>query len=37
MSKFIINENKNQAYKQFGNGVVIDVIQKILIQLAIIL
>ena len=34
---FIINENKNQAYKQFGNGVVIDVIQKILIQLAIIL
>ena len=31
---YLINENKNQAYKQFGNGVVIDVIQKILIQLA---
>lgn len=27
---FIIDENKNQAYKQFGNGVVIDVLQHIL-------
>ena len=27
---FILHENKNQSYKQFGNGVVIDVLQYLL-------
>lgn len=30
---FIIDKNKNQAYKQFGNGVVVDIIQYILIEI----
>ena len=29
---FILDENKNQCYKQFGNSVVVDVIQNILIE-----
>lgn len=31
---YIISESKNQAYKQFGNSVVIDVLQYISIQIA---
>ena len=31
---FKIINNKNQAYKQFGNSVVIDVLQYIAIQIA---
>ena len=27
---FIIDKNQNQAYKQFGNSLVVDVVQKIL-------
>lgn len=34
---FIIDENKNQAYKQFGNGVVIDVLQHILNEIEVVL
>lgn len=30
---FIMDENQNQAYKQFGNGVVVDVLQKIIKQI----
>lgn len=30
---FIIHENKNQAYQQFGNAVVVDVLQAIIISL----
>lgn len=30
---FVLHENKNQSYKQFGNSVVVDVIQNILIQI----
>jgi DNA (cytosine-5)-methyltransferase 1 len=30
---FILDENKNQSYKQFGNSVVVDVVQNILIQI----
>ena len=29
---FIMDENQNRAYKQFGNSIVIDVVQKILIS-----
>jgi DNA (cytosine-5)-methyltransferase 1 len=29
---FILHENKNQSYKQFGNSVVVDVLQHILIE-----
>ena len=32
--KFIMSKNKNQAYKQFGNSVVIDVLQYIAIEIA---
>lgn len=32
--EFIICESKNQAYKQFGNSVVVDVIQYILLSVA---
>ena len=31
---FKIIDNKNQAYKQFGNSVVIDVLQYIAIEIA---
>ena len=30
---FVLHENKNQSYKQFGNSVVVDVVQNILIQI----
>ena len=30
---FILDKNKNQSYKQFGNSVVVDVVQNILIQI----
>lgn len=30
---FILHENKNQCYKQFGNSVVVDVVQNILIEI----
>lgn len=30
---FILDNNKNQCYKQFGNSVVVDVIQNILIEI----
>ena len=30
---FILHENKNQSYKQYGNSVVVDVVQNILIQI----
>ena len=30
---FILHENKNQSYKQFGNSVVVDVIQNLLIKI----
>lgn len=30
---FIMSKNKNQAYKQFGNSVVVDVLQYIAIEI----
>ena len=30
---FILDDNKNQSYKQFGNSVVVDVIQNLLISI----
>ncbi len=30
---FVLDENKNQSYKQFGNSVVVDVLQNILIKI----
>lgn len=31
---FLLNENQNQAYKQLGNSVVVDVLQKIAIEMS---
>lgn len=31
---YIMAKNKNQAYKQFGNSVVVDVLQYIAIEIA---
>ena len=32
-SNFILDKNKNQCYKQFGNSVVVDVIQHIMVKI----
>ena len=31
---YVINKNENQAYKQFGNSIVVDVLQHIIIKIS---